>query len=135
MLSSEELAAIKAREQAATAGPWYVAGRQGWNCGEPYIIAGNEDPDLGTFIANMDPDAVELIQELPVLVANAEFIRHARTDVPALPAEVERLTAQRDRLLAAADRADAQGVHVMSTSLIRDHLKAADGGETPCSAT
>lgn len=68
-MTHDELQAIKARAAAATPGPWSV---------------NNTDPDVvldsdGRFVGRADEDA------------DAEFIAHARTDVPALIAEVERL--------------------------------------------
>lgn len=58
---------IKTREQAATKGPWY---EEGWA------------------LPNENDDYVELIDDSP---ADAAFIAHARTDIPALIAEAERL--------------------------------------------
>lgn len=70
-----ELAAIKARAEAATPGPWdTVLSRH---------VVSHADAFRGA------PDW----PLMPKTVADATFISHARTDVPALVAEVERLRA------------------------------------------
>ena len=74
-----DLDAIKARCEAATQGPWKVA--------EPgYRVA--RDDGTGFLVAStfMATDS----RDLP----DATFIAHARTDVPALVAEVDRLRAE-----------------------------------------
>ena len=38
--------------RAATPGPWFVVGPP-WNHSEPYVIAGNEDPHVGTMVADL----------------------------------------------------------------------------------
>ena len=79
-----DLEAIKARAQAATPGEWYVE-----RCGDfddpSFIIAGVVRDRYGDNALNCGSDE-----------ALGQFIAHARTDVPALVAEVERLTAERD---------------------------------------
>ena len=62
---SIDLEAIRARAEAASEGPWY---EEGW------------------FTEDEDGDYVEIEP------ADAVFISHAREDIPALLAEVERLT-------------------------------------------
>jgi len=69
-MTAERLAEIKARVEAATPGEWTIEERF-------FVIA----PDLLT-IASCRGDA------------EATFIAHARSDIPALVAEVERLRAQ-----------------------------------------
>lgn len=64
-----DLTAIKARAEAATEGPWHIIG------GNEYVTG------IGVGIGPDDG----------VTQADAEFIANARTDVPALVAEVERL--------------------------------------------
>lgn len=87
-LPREERDAIRARAEAATDGPWRT-----WNdghVGSPTVhIGGGVMPTPGSDPAQRMPDA--------------EFIAHARTDVPALldaldaaEAEVERLRENRD---------------------------------------
>lgn len=72
---SADLDAIEAREKAASPGPWLVSGWQdpdefwfgdGYYEGGPAVLGSNGEAD-------------------------AEFIGHARADVPALVAEVRRL--------------------------------------------
>lgn len=66
-----DLDAIKARAGAATEGPWLNYG------GENYAIISAPEIDELAHVGSTNNDA--------------EFIAHARTDVPALLAEVERL--------------------------------------------
>ena len=70
-----DLAAIQARADAATPGPWTLG-----------IVYGTVMRSSGGNIAR---DSTE---------ANAEFIAHARTDVPALLARIAELEAGRDEL-------------------------------------
>ena len=122
-----DLEAIKAREKAATEGPWrhspsYAPPLKGdgsdvlWG----YSISGSNEhggsilPMLGS-VHNF-PDHME---------ANAEFIAHARQDIPALIAEVERLTAACANI-AANDMND-----VVLIGIDRDSWKArAEAAET-----
>ncbi len=69
---------IKAREQAATLGPWKAT--FGMDC-RAFVLTPDEDEDFKIYNH-----------------ANADFIAHARTDIPELIAEVERLTAKLDIL-------------------------------------
>lgn len=76
-MDAKQLAEIKAREQAATPGPWE------YECFGRY-----EDHD--ECILKTETDECEISAK-----EDAEFIAHARTDIPALVAEVEQLqTAQ-----------------------------------------
>lgn len=79
-LTEEQLAAIKARAEAATPGAW------GIEHVERRIWAGNERV---CFLFGQDRRQNE---------NNGVFIAHAREDVPALLAEVERLRKQLDGL-------------------------------------
>lgn len=81
------LDAIRARLDAATAGPWWVeAGGPDETCD---LIDGN-NRRIATF-----PFYAPFRHE-----ENETFIAHAREDVPRLLAEVDRLTAERDELAA-----------------------------------
>jgi hypothetical protein len=86
-ITTEDLAAIKARAEKATPGPWTTGG----GATEVY---GADDQWLVQMIA----DGTE---------ADAEFIAHARTDIEQLVAEVERFHEllgedERDRDIAAS---------------------------------
>lgn len=74
-MTDEELAVIKERAEKATPGPWYSD-----YASRPYVMAEH------TPVADVATDA------------DADFIVHARTDVPALVAEVERLQGEEDHL-------------------------------------
>lgn len=78
------IAEIQARVDAATLGPWYVVGPP-WNEGAPWINAVDEDPHNGSFIC----DFVDLREENGPRESisseeDADFIAHAREDVPFL---------------------------------------------------
>jgi hypothetical protein len=79
-MKKEEIEAIKRQCAAATPGPWTVDFGFNIKCGDGYGL--NAD---GDFSAEHE-DAWRQRKE-----SNADFIAHARTDVPSLVAEVERL--------------------------------------------
>lgn len=84
-MTPEQLAAIKARADKATAGPWEVNDNR---VARPY-------PFFTFCVALTDDNGVRYYVRSTPEVGSAEddfaFIAHARTDVPALVAEVERL--------------------------------------------
>lgn len=97
-MDQKYLSEIKTREHAATPGPWEQTGAF------KHIIAQNNgnDTDLSTIIAEVwkkrsFADLDERGQ------ANMNFIIHARKDIPALIAEVERLMAENEQNAAYAE--------------------------------
>jgi sugar phosphate isomerase/epimerase len=155
-VSPDDIASIEARAAAATEGPWvmdhvgpvWVGNRSdGRTSGLWEIIYGTRDN-----LSDLTPEGAA------VAVANAEFIAHAREDVPALIAEVERLREATDqhtltlldrthaaeqkqaaaeakvaRVRTLADEADASGRHINGYGyvLLRDLRAAIDRGATP----
>ncbi|MET9813213.1 hypothetical protein [Streptomyces sp. NPDC006355] len=82
-LDDMRLAEITARAKAATPGPWCT---DSWE-----IYQGAEyEPGISQWIGETCRGATTCEQDR----ADAEFVAHAREDVPALMAEVERLTAE-----------------------------------------
>lgn len=80
-----DLSAIKARVEAASLGPWQ------WEaCTEDGMI--NEVGEVLS-AGGMHTEGFVYVSD-----SDADFIAHARTDVPALLAEVERLRAEVERL-------------------------------------
>lgn len=77
-MTPDELAAIKARANAATEGPWTWASHTTAD-GDEWAVFDPADHALASNRDGWAPDA--------------EFIAHARSDVPALLAEVEQLKA------------------------------------------
>lgn len=75
-----DLAAIGARERAATPGPWEPNGDDWRATGEPALVCAGR--------------SVVAVIQFEGTDADAAFIAHAREDVPALIAEVRRLRAQ-----------------------------------------
>lgn len=95
-LSDDELAAIEARANAATEGPWQ-AGNQGFPDAVEEVafwertstVEGHPVCERWT-LCEMNGDPVDTRGRV---CYDAEFIAHARTDIPALVAEVQRLRA------------------------------------------
>lgn len=84
-MTDEELNAIEARAAAATPGPWWVYD-DGRSAG---VVNGDGSTYHRPYRAMIcGGDAHEGYFDGP----DADFIAHARTDVPALVAEVRRLT-------------------------------------------
>ena len=83
-MTNEQLQAIKARCEAATPGPW-VAGR------EADFMRPMQSFNVGLTRKAFDESPLNSWDQWE---ANAIFIEHARTDIPALLAEVERLRAE-----------------------------------------
>jgi hypothetical protein len=80
-----DLEAIKARAEAATPGPWKL-----WGMSVQSDRHGTGEVDYSQTIAQtLDPDR-------GLRTFNAQFIAHAREDVPALVVEVERLRKELD---------------------------------------
>jgi len=90
-----DLDAIEARAKAATPGPWFRVdppwGDSNW------VNAQFEDPHGGLFIADCEAQENDGESEGNA-PADAEFIAHARTDVPALFAAVRERDAEIARL-------------------------------------
>lgn len=88
-----DLDAIKVRCEAATPGPWFVD--RGGEFDDPYYsipaVCRDKYGDNSLMVGSDK--------------ATAEFIAHARTDVPALVDEVERLRAGLHRVMNVGDRA------------------------------
>ena len=81
MITTTELSAIRARADAATPGPWEwedVDLDRVWPT--PSRILAGQHGEVCSFDADDDP-----------LAADAQFIAHARADIPALLAEIDRL--------------------------------------------
>lgn len=80
----------KALEAAATPGPWWA------------IVVNRSDDEAEIFAGS--GLSSDLLVARDALSADAEFIAHARTAVPALVAAVERVQAQVDKTLEILDR-------------------------------
>jgi hypothetical protein len=100
---------IKAREQAATPGPWEMDASEG-DCGAPQNVCprglmycDDKCPKCeyweitqGAWVNG--PDFIECGDFSFFNDSDADFIAHARTDIPALIAEVERLNSLIEKL-------------------------------------
>ena len=88
--ASLDLDAIKARAAAATEGPWEWDDptiSQHWSRPAPWATVVDDDVRCGGYCYGGSSDPIKS-------AADGEFIAHAREDVPALVAEVERLRSQ-----------------------------------------
>lgn len=86
-MTPEQLAAIRARAEAATPGPWMVDEGLVWDDG-----TGECECQWYREIRGWTDHGVQCEAGYLVLSReDAEFIAHARSDIPALVAEVERL--------------------------------------------
>jgi hypothetical protein len=99
---------IKAREQAATSGSWEAGG-----C--PKRIR----QDLQSVYREVGCNGGQWDVCRDATPADAAFIAHARTDIPALIAEVERLTHENSALQNANDKLVKQSKRIISRNL--DH--------------
>lgn len=87
-MTSDELTAIEARANAATPGLWKVDGYQVWHVGARY--QNESDPHM---LLMMDGCHCERCE------SDRAFVAAARSDVPALVAEVRRLMDALDYVL------------------------------------
>ncbi|MFZ7945721.1 hypothetical protein [Neobacillus sp. 19] len=89
-LTDEQLAEIRKRAEAATPGPWvwekFALDEDDWDTEMPWL--GNATESVMDF---GDCEQYYPTQGTPPNDADAEFIAHARQDVPKLLAEVARL--------------------------------------------
>ena len=81
-MTDAELQAIRQRCERATPGSWY----HGQNVKHEHNVYGPQQEDITPAFADQNYGR-------PMVPEDATFIAHARTDVPALLAEVERLRA------------------------------------------
>lgn len=85
-MTREQLNAIASRAEAAERGPWEVT-----NGGDNETSTFIDGPDGDVLIRNMRGHGYLSEEYVWVEEPNAQFIAHARDDIPALLAEVERL--------------------------------------------
>jgi hypothetical protein len=86
-MTPEELAAIRQRCEKATRGPWSLTLGSG-NHLYTWVVRRHINGGI-TFIADCLPDGEGLKLAEKNHVPNMDFIAHARTDIPALLAEIE----------------------------------------------
>lgn len=94
VLTKEELESIRKRAEAATPGPWF------W-LDDGRLYSDGADKVIGEVIEGKDETWFDLFD------ANAEFIAHAREDIPKLLAEIERLQQEKDEWYEKYMRLDA----------------------------
>lgn len=109
---SLDLDAIEKRVNTATKGPW---------------IRGSHDSDGNRYIGALCQDCIPPCEAPGELVAtageaDAEFIEHSRTDVPALVEEVKRLRATAARIVAEEQRLQAAIADDPTNPHLQGHL-------------
>lgn len=94
-----DLGPIKARLAEVSPGPWEAGAVDERNSQHGLHLYGVDDYEIALF-ASRDDDSQSTPHspKLSMAEANCQFTAHARTDVPALIAEVERLRAQNQDL-------------------------------------
>lgn len=90
-MTNEELDAIRERASRASTGPWTI--EAGEYTGANWLIASMGGSIDGLFYT-VTTDNVHASELKGDARTDAEFVAHARTDIPALLAEVERLRNQ-----------------------------------------
>lgn len=115
-LTPEELAAMEARCEAATPGPW--------NDRDELEL---RDPN-GYAVVWFYPPNTDLWEHQGTELHDANFIAHARTDVPRLIAEVKRLREREGRYRGDLDSLYRQ-YHALSTALLHAE-QALERGDT-----
>lgn len=115
-MTDDELSQIEARANAATPGPWREIRRDDPSCAAEYVIAGADDISVACTSCNGEYCT-------GMTDADCAFIAAARTDVPALVAEVRRLRDIVERVRA-ADLAQIEND-------IKHEARAAEHGK-PC---
>lgn len=125
-MDAKYLAEIKARERAATPGPWEEKTNRHPQCnGEPWgwISGASGNITWSGYVGK----------------TNADFIAHARADIPALLAEVERLTQARNYLQQLYDKLNERNENrSKQIASLKKALEFAlddllDAATTPCS--
>lgn len=92
-----DINAIEKRCNAASPGPWTAGDHRRRNDFDRLIFSPREVKYANGFApitiaeARLDTDPLATESPVPQAVANAEFIAHARQDVPALLEEIKRL--------------------------------------------
>lgn len=100
MITTEELEQMKERAEKATAGPWY------------YEIDGDLWADGQVVLSPLLTE--HGVNVLNIRKTDAQFIAHAREDVPRLVAEVERLQSDNEQYYAKIKRLKSSLISAMS---------------------
>ena len=101
---SLDLEAIKARAAAATEGPWEWDDStigQHWSRPQPWATVVDDEVKCGDYCYGGSSSPIKSD-------ADGQFLAHAREDIPALVAEVERLCEERDEYLRRLDAVEAK---------------------------
>jgi len=103
-MTKKELEAIEAREQAASPGPWEA---RIWNINWEITYYVSMPNDILKVSCYTLEDHEREDENYRYVNDNAEFIAHARQDIPALIAENKRLNAELERMTMEYDSAVA----------------------------
>lgn len=119
-MNAEKLNEIKERAEKATSGPWKIfKNEDGTLIGTAYAHPQLKDavPVVGIAIQGKEPHRIIYMDRV-----DAEFISHAREDVPKLVAEVERLN---------DEMADREQSHI---TLYNDNQRLLDALKSACNS-
>ena len=105
-MTNEELDAISERAEKATPGPWGEVAESG-----EWWLSG---PDIYD-------DAVMSTNDTEISQADVDFIAAARTDVPALVAEVRRLRGKLEAATASAEAAEKDANELRADNEMNNH--------------
>lgn len=100
---ADDIAAIAARAAAATPGPWVEHGRHVQH--DEWLALGREVDDMSGLGCEVDGPPPPTLRGDYALHADAEFIAHAREDIPYLLAALDAERALADRLAEAVHQA------------------------------
>jgi hypothetical protein len=101
-MDQKYLSEIRARERVATPGPWATGngGKESGFNGRNVVVAIKDGQPYVVMERAIYPKETKFNKQV---LADMKFAAHARTDIPALIAEVERLTAENEQNAAYAD--------------------------------
>lgn len=102
-MTPERLAEIRQRLTGATDGPWIVDEPQRTKAGTLLYVIHSASTEEDVAGVELDGDAAVWSHHRTAAEEDAAFIAHARSDVPALLDEVDRLRTKLERLRAARD--------------------------------
>jgi len=108
---TDELDAIEARANAASEGPWVVV--------ENALFAGDIEEARAMGYLDVHGPGIHLYNEGALANEDADFIAHARTDVPALVAELRQVRQERANLkqMLSQCEGDAQRMQLLISRL------------------
>ena len=97
-MNGAQIAEIRARCEAATPGPWIVSNGRDKVCAKNVPAYADKTARVVVADCMKENNGRRFEEDYAMAQRDAEFIAHARQDIPALLDEVERLTEENKRL-------------------------------------